>query len=760
MSPNAVFRLRIVLLSLVILVLSQGMTAALIVDAFEDAASESVAERFGAVQDYFVDGVEKLLRFGKPVEKLYGLDQIVARSLGEAEGLDQVRLIHPDGRLLYGKGSPLPDTFLDRAEAGERVATDMYGERHLLAPVRGPTGAVVAVADAVYPRSLVQSEANALWNTVRLVLAVVVPGAGLVLYLLMFFAVEAKRRRLALVLVFLVLALAQVGFVAAVGESFRDRYVDAAADQAATVARLARADIEPLLQRGLSLEAIPGLDTFLGGLLHDHRVLGAVSLLDADGDSVHTAERRQEQPPTVALAGPAREIVVPFAGGEVRVLLSRPHVAAKLRAIGLDALTMTVIAFLFMRELFTLLRVTMDSRSRAGRLDTPMLARPAAFGFLFGWALPASFIPLRMEELYEPIAGLSREVVLGLPISAEMLCALGTALLAGAWSDRKGWRQPFSAGIVLAVVGAIVSGRAETGLGFILARGLAGLGYGLAWMSIQSCVFGAGAASKALAVAGMVAGIIAGHICGTAVGAMLAERFGYGFVFMASAAGMCIPLAFAWIAMRSKQQGEGACTIPQARLADLVRLVANPSYAAVLLLSIVPFSICQVGLLFYATPIHLKDMGLSQSTIGRVLMVYGLSVVLLGPMLGRLVDRFASKKVFIALGAIVGGAGLLAPLSAEGLPPILLAVFLLGLSSSIGGAAQSVYALRLPVTQSVGAGRAMAIQRAADKLGQMAGPLAFGGLIASVGMNAGVALAGVGFALCGLVFFVLARRDV
>ncbi|MFO7689038.1 MAG: hypothetical protein R6W83_00525, partial [Cryobacterium sp.] len=66
------------------------------------------------------------------------------------------------------------------------------------------------------------------------------------------------------------------------------------------------------------------------------------------------------------------------------------------------------------------------------------LIRPAAFLFLFGIDISVSFLPLHMGKLYQPIFGLSRDVVLGLPISVEMFFVMIALYAAGAWIDRRG----------------------------------------------------------------------------------------------------------------------------------------------------------------------------------------------------------------------------------------------------------------------------------------------------------------------------------
>ncbi|HAA05220.1 MAG TPA: MFS transporter, partial [Syntrophobacteraceae bacterium] len=183
-----------------------------------------------------------------------------------------------------------------------------------------------------------------------------------------------------------------------------------------------------------------------------------------------------------------------------------------------------------------------------------------------------------------------------------MLCAMFTALLAGIMIDKKGWFLPFSAGIGLSAVGAFLSSIAHSGLQLIAYRGIAGLGYGLAWMSIQGYVFiYTQSQYRARAVSNLIAGIFSGHICGTAVGAILAERTGYSAVFMLASALCLTPLAFILLCMRPYLRRSLTTSIPQIRFKDFFHLLTDRNIVAVLTLSMIPFSICQVGLLNYAT---------------------------------------------------------------------------------------------------------------------------------------------------------------
>lgn len=126
-----------------------------------------------------------------------------------------------------------------------------------------------------------------------------------------------------------------------------------------------------------------------------------------------------------------------------------------------DGLTIGLIVFLLCIELVILvlaqLAIRRQSLSRPAEAHAYKAMRPAIFLFLFGIDLCMSFLPLHMGTLYEPIFGLSKDLVMGLPISVEFLC-VGIALFwSGVWLDRRGWQEPFLCGVLFAAAGGLYS---------------------------------------------------------------------------------------------------------------------------------------------------------------------------------------------------------------------------------------------------------------------------------------------------------------
>jgi predicted MFS family arabinose efflux permease len=150
--------------------------------------------------------------------------------------------------------------------------------------------------------------------------------------------------------------------------------------------------------------------------------------------------------------------------------------------------------------------------------------------------------------------------------------------------------------------------------------------------------------------------------------------------------------------------------------------------------------------------------GASVASVGRTLMLYGLCVIYIGPYMGRMADKSTRKKYWIAAGGLVGSVGLLSMHFASGIAAAAVAVVLLALASCLAGGAQTAYMLALDHVQGYGAGGATSVMRAADKFGQMLGPLVVGGLFASVGISGGLAVTGALYLVATFAFMLFAPR--
>ena len=398
--------------------------------------------------------------------------------------------------------------------------------------------------------------------------------------------------------------------------------------------------------------------------------------------------------------------------------------------------------------------------------------RPTAFLFLFGVDISISFIPLHMQSLYTPILGLSRDTIMGLPISAEFLFAGIGILISGGWLDRRGWHEPFIGGLLLASLGFVYSGLAPDALHFIVSRGIVGLGYGLGLMAAQAFVINySDSKTKTQGLANLLAGIFAGGICGGAAGAMMAEMVGYRMTFLLGTCILLLVIAYVLFSMRNAmKKPEPRLVVNESSAAqqssprstgfrNVVKFLSNRIVLSLIFFSGLPAAIAVVGFMNYFIPVHLSRMGVSQSTIGQVQMIYGICLIYIGPLISKYVDASQDKKRYIFLGLVLGSCSFLIFFVLDGLASAAVAVFLLGLSSSFVLASQIVYALKLKVTQELGEGKAIGLFRSTSRVGQMLGPVIFATLFAATNINKGITFFGLSYLLTALIFILLTQRD-
>ena len=806
-----------------LLVLAVGFNALLTSASLKKLYIESLAAGYQVVAKDLQQKVQTALSYGKSLHKFLGIDQILETALDSTrlqdEGSEPVRdrrytaLALKDGTVLYASdpaqvGRRLPiAALLDPSETDAPLVEPYVedGDRYIVAlPVSERGGAVAAAAVIAFDQSQVQALLNAsLAESLRIGMSVI--GIGLLLlwvanililprersFVLGSLRLKASPptrkfpRRMLSAALLVVIILCQGTFSYFGASSFGSYYLEINREKVVTLNMLLRSDIEFFLEKGLPLDRLHRMDVMMGNILKALPEVHDISIVDADDRLLYQADHQQAvsfqnqaaAPPVpiaqVVAEGPYNvKVALRNEGREVGRLftnISRAAIDAKIRQIIIDALTVLVISLLFSVELLIMIFQFLDKASRTEGVQTVReygKIRPAAFIFLFGIDISISFLPLHMGKLYEPLFGLSRDVVLGLPISVEMFFVMISLYAAGAWIDRRGWREPFLWGLALAGCGVAYSWLAPNALHFIMSRAVVGLGYGFSLMAAQGFVISNSTdQTQAQGLSALFAGVYSGSICGGAAGGMLAERIGYHPVFFIGAMIVFLVIAYTLILIRVPSAPSLVATpppIPEEAPApsgrQVLRFLFNRDVFSLILLSSLPSAIAVVGFINYFSPIYLNRIGASQSNIGRVYMIYGICLILIAPYLSRFIDASSSKKRFIVIAGLLGGMGFVGFSVLSGYIAVASAVFLLGLSDSFEQS-RNAYALKLKITNELGAGKAFGIFNAASRIGQVIGPFLFGWMLLAVGGGQMIVWFGVFYLAITFFFLVVARSD-
>lgn len=791
MVGASLFRLRagIGALSLTVLVLTLSFNALLSVSTLDRLVIESLLSGYRGAAEHLALNIERGLRFGKPLEKYAGMMEMLWELQDGVSGIACVEILDAEGGILHSTGgsagqsdrslSANRQTFDQRALAAEDdeaqtlfLATD--NAYRLVIPLRhhGVAGGVALEVDA----SVVEAASAGFirWATTLLVLACVVAGGVLAAWIGLLTSTPQARSGLARSLGILLLILiggTQLAYSTAMLSLFDSFLQKAVVDKARLAAHFIKRDFEYLVHKGVDVRILPGGDALLAQIVDAHPELRGASLVTSDGQVLtavgHPVAHGYVVETSVEAYWPSRfrqrEEVM-----RIRLHTNPDHISANVFRLGVDLATSLVICLLFLMELAKMLvmlsgrmqrsLMTDDQQDPSPPLSSANALRAAGFFFFLAYDMGISFIPVLARSLHVPLWGLPEQVLTGLPISAEMICA-GLALLgAGVFSERFGWRVTFAVGVLAACLGLFMGGASSSLPELIVARGVCGIGFGLVLMAAQIGSLEEKNAGSGLA--GVFAGVFSGSICGAAIGAMLADRIGFELVFYAAA--VLMPVALPTLLLGASGRKSREVETPPVESVHAVgavwSFVRDPRMHVLLGMIGLPVAICLTGYLHYMLPLLLTEAQASQSDIGRVFMLYGLCFITVGPLLGRYLDRSDNKYLFAMLTGLLSGCALLIAASSSTLAVASLSVVVIGVAQCLAAPSTMLCVISLGSAQRLGREKTASIYRSLERLGQVCGPILFG--TALVRFSPSLTLTVAGLAVCALALMYLAFRRI
>lgn len=379
--------------------------------------------------------------------------------------------------------------------------------------------------------------------------------------------------------------------------------------------------------------------------------------------------------------------------------------------------------------------------------------RLPVFIFFFAAELPRSFLPLFAKQVYQPLWGLPEGLALALPMSGFMLAAVLLTPVSGSLVARFGSRNVFLMGLVPSAIGFVMIGLSASLLELTVWRCVNAAG--LAMISMASLGYIADVTTdhtRAQGMANYLGAYVAAGVCGTAIGAIIAERIGFGPVFFLSAVATVLSAVLVYSFLPSNPRTWHRR--PKTR-GHFREVLTNPSLMALQLLFALPIQVLTFGYMFFVAPFLLRDIGLTQSEIGRVIMTYYLAIILVGPVAARMADKLGRFQPFIIFGAVISGASSVILLYHVNMWVTVASAVALGLSSAVGTPAAGGQLLKICAEQfpDVPSGSIIGVYRIIERIGGAAGPLVASALAVHYGyaeasgmIGAAVLVAGLGYA--------------
>ena len=404
------------------------------------------------------------------------------------------------------------------------------------------------------------------------------------------------------------------------------------------------------------------------------------------------------------------------------------------------------------------------TRLRSTQEPTVIGVRLLAFLFVFSEELGRSFLPGYVSEYAASIRHLDKDMATGLVIGLHMIVVALTMPVAGMVYARLGRVKMYAIGALIASAGLVGTALAAGYWDLLVWRALSAVGYAVTFIACQGFVLETTSKkNRTQGAAMMVGGITLADICGPAFGGVFAERFGQSTTFLVAAVTAVLA---AMLVSRLMASNGHAATAPRAIVwRDFMVAFRNRRLVLQLLLAALPAKFLLTGFLFYLVPVSLLDAGYNESDIGRVIMIYGIAMMIGGPLFARLVDRWHAYGLFIAAGGMISAASLVfIPL----VPPDYFLAFTalcvagLGFGQSISISAQVSMVVGLSADPDGQQGQypELVVLRFVERLGGGVGPIIAATLGGIFGNAEAIMLFGIGVMGCFFVYTGMILREM
>ena len=772
--------------SVLILALALAFGSVLSTGSFIRNLTESYVSSYAINGGESVRKIEFALKYGKKLDNFYGIQNLLQEVKDNSADVTNVKVVLANGRIAYSlkeeKSDALTGSLLTNLKQmmladGKSTAWQVVDHQYnTLVAIKDPTGVPIGVLDIQFDESVVTTHANAFEQSIMSYTWMVglIAAAALVLLLMRMQITDPQtgklRTRQLLTVILLVIGVAQATLTTNAILEFQPVYLSTVQRNQELVGRIVQKNIEKVIAKGVHYAELANVVEFMDAIPRVMPEIESISLATSGNEilfSTHRDDKIDDQQYLASLnpVNVRRVNLAPDAAGvdpRAGVALSRQYMESQNRSIVVDAITLLVTTILFSVEIVLFLGLFFHRQALGSPTDTAQvpvhtdtdiaIVRPQAFFFFLSASMATSFLPIILKGI-DPIFGLPENVMLGLPLTVELVASIISTLVTGVVLDRRGWRPPFILGLALLGGGTLLSALSSTTMVFLLSRMVVGVGYGFAWMALRGYVAsGKSQQSQATGFAGLNAGIYAGINCGVILGALLVERLAYAGVFWLSLLLAGVAMAFCLVFTKNHHPTHAAEKALSSKPA--APLLADRSVLLFFGAIAVPTAICLM-FLNYFVPVYAKSIGISSGDVGRLFLLYGLCVVYLGPWLSSTVIQKYSAKLSsaISFALIIGGLLLFgfmpSPLTCT------IAVLLLGLSDGLGLVAQNNYYLSLDSVKRFGIGKSMGVFSIVRKIGQSIGPSVFAWLTL-IGAGLGIGLLGVVFAIALLIFIALA----
>lgn len=377
--------------------------------------------------------------------------------------------------------------------------------------------------------------------------------------------------------------------------------------------------------------------------------------------------------------------------------------------------------------------------------------RLVLFVFVIGTEITASFLPVFARDVVRP-DWVRLEIASAAPLIAYLTSIALVSLFAGSFVQKFGPRRVFFVSAVAVVAALIGLGLSDSLLEITIWRGAIAAFFGPASLA---CLRYSVSAEKSSGGAGSTGTyftiIFGGVLSGSILGGVIASRFGFENAIF-TGAGLAAVSASLGLLMMNGRAGDPGPKIRKNSVESSRATGALPPGMSLLVGISIPANIATAIFIWYLTPVIIVDAGGNVADVARVVMLYYLAAVFVGPLAGILSDTRISPPVLITVGGGTAAAALLLAYQLESFWIHLFSVAVLGIGHALIRAPQ----LKMVLNMSQARPGLQRIFSVSDRVGALIG-LGAGAILHAVA-GSGALIVAVGILVSiGVVGFALSQ---
>lgn len=724
--------------------------------AFRSNAVDAGAENTAAVLEMVMERSEYGLKYGRELENYYDIDTVF-EDISKYCETEKAFITDTAGAGLYGEEPPedITDRIAQLTQSGDNTYIyESDKDQYILHAISGKE-TIEGYVGIHYPTERTGS-ISAPYERRILISALIASVAGALIFELLFCFIKHRydRKKLRIIVVATLIAVS-VGMIISTYSVLKSGYTYLAEDVCERVLEQNRSNIDNLIENGIRYSDID----------------------DAAGYYKRISDR-SEQIDSLRLSrvpdksGACIKLDTDDSGEEYYLIsaVSKEYIRNKINSALLNVIVTIVTALMLSAEVIGFLVdiLTGEAKNRRAMVDNSAhktiesigVVRGISFFFASFRFMAVAFMSIVLAQIYEPVAvfgyTIPKEILMSLPMSAQVFISMITSYLSGKVVNKRGWKPVTIAGIAVMIAGTAASAFATKPVPFIIAQMIMGIGLGFAKMGIDIySIVVSSETDMTKYTAGANAAIIVGYSCSASIGALIASTFGYSGAYIVMGligiSVLVIMLIFGMnVAPRSEVAEEAAEDViewnhkgPDIRFGAYILCVIVPYYFIMMFVD-------------YFFPVYSNSVGITTDIIGVVMMINGIGTAYLGAVLcPKLSSKYSPAHLMPVLLVILSGVILVFAFKNMVIFAVLV-VFMIGTADGIMPSIQFEYLYKLPFAKRRGFSNALGIEGFFSNLIGAIAPIIFG--IVMIYGSGGLAIVSIAVFALAAVFWIVNGR--